>query len=407
MIIKQRKILFISVDGVQNYLESLFLPVLEKLCNESNNVKVLEFCLRDSHVYNEYKHKKYKNKIKIYFSHYFNKPPIIGPFFFIFYGAFKLFIMIKKEKIDLLMPRSLLAGAMVLLIKPFVKDIKIIFETDGLLADERVEFSSWSENGFLYKLLRKIETKLITDSIYVTTRTSKAKEILMNRSKEKDRNKFIVIPNAKNIIMPFKEERKKIRNALNIEETDFVFIYVGTIGKQYEPDLMMQIFNSVYNYNHNVKFLVLTPNQREIKHIVSKYKDIEPNIVTMHVNADDVYKYIISADIGFALRTPSFSQQAISPIKLIEYMLIGLPIISNSGVGDLDKFYAKYNIGYIINDFKNIDYRAINKYIENIILEDKGSRSLNIQNIAKKEFDFEDIINTYDTMIDKVFNGSK
>ena len=39
---------------------------------------------------------------------------------------------------------------------------------------------------------------------------------------------------------------------------------------------------------------------------------------------------------ALAFRTASLSQQAVAPIKVGEYLLCGLPVLSTSGIGDLD-----------------------------------------------------------------------
>jgi len=400
-LIDRNRVLFISVDGVQNYLESLFLPLLYRL---DTYIEVLEFCPNTSSEYQKYKNQKYRDKIKIEFGRYFNTPPVIGSFVFILYGAFKLYGSIKKNKIDILMPRSLVAGAMVLLVKPFLKNIKIIFESDGLMADERVDFGSWSRDGVLFNIFIYIEKKLIYNSTYVTTRTNRAKDILISRSKCQDKDKFVVIPNGKDISQNIdisKEQKNSLKEKIGIKKDDIVFIYVGSIGSQYEPYKMIEIFENIYQNNY--KFIILTPNIDEMKNIVSQYPYLEKSIFIDRVQPDEVYQYLSISDIAISLRTPSFSQRGVSPIKIIEYMMMGLPIISNSGVGDLDVLYKKYdNIGYIIEDLDSIDYEELRVYIKRLSILNRDILSYQIQYIARDEFHIGSVVERYNSMFDKL-----
>jgi len=42
------------------------------------------------------------------------------------------------------------------------------------------------------------------------------------------------------------------------------------------------------------------------------------------------------SDLGLAFREPSFSQAGVCPIKVGEYLLCGVPVVANGGIGDLD-----------------------------------------------------------------------
>ncbi len=400
------KILFISVDGQQIYLESLFLPILAPLNDSKKEIDILQFCLEDKTLKKKLKKAVLEQKMSIFFGRYFNSPPIIGSFLFILLGAIKLYFTIKKSKSSILMPRSLVAGAMVLLVKPFFKDVKIVFETDGLMADERVDFGGWSNSGLIYKLFRLIEKKLIQSSIAITTRTNKAKDILLQRTSKSFEDKIFVIPNGK-IIPKLNLEKKEIykkeiRNKLNFEMNDLVFIYVGSIGKQYEPTKMFDMFNNIQSKIHSSKMIILTPNIKEAKDLLEQYKEIHSSIYLDFVHPNEVHKYTSASDIGLTLRTPSFSQQGICPLKLIDYLQVGIPIIANNGVGDLDKLFDKYNLGYIIDDLNNIKYVEIIEFIGLI----KTFHAEKLHKVAIKEFDLSLTINKYQKLFNKVIDDN-
>ncbi len=398
------KLLFITADGIQNYLESLFLPTLSKIQNENIAIEVLEFCPKDKEMRDSIVNSSKLYNIPVYFGTYFNKPPVIGSFLFILYGAFRTMGVVKNNNIDTLMPRSLLAGAMALLAKLFYRKLDIIYESDGLMSDERVDFGSWSRTGLIYKIFQAIEKKLVRDSKKVITRTQKAKDILIERSPGVDSQKIVVIPNAKNshVFKPISSnKRTDIRDKYGISKETLLLIYVGSIGPQYRPDIMLKIFTAILKDNRKAKFLILTPNKDAMNEVISESSFISSHIIIDKVNPNEIANYIAASDIGLALREPAFSQQGVCPLKVIEYLMCGIPVISNSGVGDMDDIFKNNHIGYIIDDLDNVSIDKIMHFINMMSDGDKEKIKENNRNVALKYFDLDTVDKKYRNMIER------
>jgi glycosyltransferase involved in cell wall biosynthesis len=67
----------------------------------------------------------------------------------------------------------------------------------------------------------------------------------------------------------------------------------------------------------------------------------ETHLIVRTVPPSDVPALLAAADCGLAFRAPSFSQLGVSPIKVGEYLLSGLPVVTNRGVGDLDSVLGR------------------------------------------------------------------
>src|SRR5205085_11526839 len=48
---------------------------------------------------------------------------------------------------------------------------------------------------------------------------------------------------------------------------------------------------------------------------------------------------------------PTFSQIAASPTKVAEYLAAGLPVVCNSGTGDMDKLLLNEKVGVLVENF--------------------------------------------------------
>ena len=58
-----------------------------------------------------------------------------------------------------------------------------------------------------------------------------------------------------------------------------------------------------------------------------------------------------AADIGIAFKQNSFAQTACSPTKLGEMMAMGIPVIVNRGVGDVDSVIDDTGAGVVVDRF--------------------------------------------------------
>ena len=97
-------------------------------------------------------------------------------------GALDLVRYVRRHRIEVLMPRSIIPAGMALLALRFLPDVKLLFDADGLMADERADFGGWSREGKPYRALRAIEAAAVRRADVVITRTHRAKRILAERA---------------------------------------------------------------------------------------------------------------------------------------------------------------------------------------------------------------------------------
>jgi glycosyltransferase involved in cell wall biosynthesis len=81
-----------------------------------------------------------------------------------------------------------------------------------------------------------------------------------------------------------------------------------------------------------------------------------------------------------------YSKQASSPTKIAEYLACGLPIISNTGIGDLDQQITDDKVGVLIDRF---DPEAYADAIQR--LRALGDTADRCRDAAKRRFDLETV----------------
>lgn len=387
-----KKILFLTWDGPQvNYLEGLFLPIFIKLREEGfefhifqftwgNNSQIKELCKAENISYSSI------NVCR-------NIKPF-GEFLTILKSIPRIFKYIKNHSISTLMPRSIFPLLPCLIIKK-AKNINIIYDADGFFLDEKVEFENWSEKSLNYKILSLIEKNGFYKSELILVRTLKAKNIIFEKNSGLVYDKINLISNGRNTAL-FKPTNNTIREKLKIELNQKVLIYVGSVGEKYCINEMLSFFKeSLKTFNH---IIILTKNVSYINDLIMiKYPELNNRVSVKSVENNDIPKYISSADLGLAFIKPTFSMKAVIPIKIGEYLLCGIPVLSTPNIGDTEEFITNEKCGHILSDFTIGAYSDALKWYNNYNVDPE-----NLHKIGVKYYGLEISVNQYIKALNKI-----
>jgi len=69
-------------------------------------------------------------------------------------------------------------------------------------------------------------------------------------------------------------------------------------------------------------------------------------------------EYLATARFGLFLYRPGFSDIAVSPTKIGEYLGAGLPVVSVPGVGDTESLLRDEEVGVILHEFSDPEYES-------------------------------------------------
>lgn len=337
------KTLFITWDGPgPNYLESLFIPIFQDLQLDGvADFELLQYAWGASKRTDSIRRTaEASNMAYSVFKVWQGPQPISAPAM-IFYEAFRLVRYVRKNNIKVIMPRSILPAAIALIALKFLKGVSLLYDADGLKADERVDFGGWKQSGLAYKTLIKIESSAVERATVVVTRTHRAKKIISRRSSDINvEDKIVVISNGKSSSVFDLSSQAKIaetRKKLGISDYAPVVAYAGSLGPHYHPERMIKFFQLLYQKRKDAHLLVLSGTPDIAINLLEKARLPLQSYTVKSVHPSDVPTYLASSDLGLAFREASFSQQAVAPIKVGEYLLCGLPVFCTLGVGDLDK----------------------------------------------------------------------
>lgn len=295
--------------------------------------------------------------------------------------------------------RSYLPGLIGLYCKKKFNTV-FIFDMRGFWADERIEGGIWKKtnpiSSFLYSYFKKKEKVMLVNADAVISLTHKAKAIILNWNIGIEPSKITVIPCCADLNHFSNENIDAQRLSLLQKKypqlkNKFVLSYVGSLGTWYMADEMLAFFK-VLSEKEDALFLIITKDSEEQVHQAAKKQGVAlDKLIIVSATRTDMPYYISMSSASLFFIKPSFSKSASSPTKMGELLSMGIPIITNAGVGDVDSIIQDTKCGVSISNFGNTDYvMAIADLLENCNLYQKNTVSA-----ANRYFSLRDGVEKY------------
>ena len=367
-----KHIVYLSYDGISDPLgQSQILPYIFGI-SKVNEYKLTIISFEKPHNLNKLKSNISKNLIAsnidwIYLK-YTKTPPIISTLIDLYKLNTALIKLIKNNSIDLIHARSYITSIIALRFKKTNK-IPFIFDMRGLYADERIDGKIWNKNHFIFKYVYKYfkikEHQFLQLSNHTISLTKSGKKEIQSWELP-NLSPITIIPCCTDETLFKKENIKDIRNELNIKESDFIISYIGSIGTWYMIDEMLDFFKILLQKKPNSKFLFITKENPDKIFEKSFKKNISKNSILIEASSREMMpSYIGLSDFSIFFILPFYSKKASSPTKMGEIMNLGIPIICNSGVGDVDEVMERSMPELLVKYFNTQEYERIVDIISN------------------------------------------
>jgi glycosyltransferase involved in cell wall biosynthesis len=335
--------------------------------------------------------------IKWHYLAYHKRPSAPATAFDVLCGALLIWRLLRREKFEILHARIHVPMLMAVLARKFSRrKPKINFDIRGFFPEEYTDAGVWKEDSLIFRLTKKVERWLMKEADAFVVLTEKARQILFPESKESGFDKYNrpveVIPcciDANRFDIAENFDREEFRRTLNLDGKK-VFVYVGSFGGWYLTDEIIGFIAAAHRQNKNAFSMILTQRDSEKVEQLLREKGLKSfDFSVGSVTPSEVPHYLNAADIAISFIKPCYSKQASSPTKIAEYLAGGLPVISNSGIGDLDELIEGEKVGVILNECSEQSYSRALTEIQ--LLAENQNLPEHCRKIAHKHFDLESV----------------
>ena len=323
---------------------------------------------------------------------YHKRPSAAATSWDIFRGAF--YIWRRIGRFDVLHGRVHVPTLMGALARKFsLRKPKLLFDIRGFFPEEYTDAGIWPEGGLLYRGAKRVERWLMKESDAFVVLTEKAREILFPESKETGYDKHgrpvEVIPccvDLERFASATPETRERKREELGIAGKR-VMVYVGSFGGWYLTNATADIFGAFRARYPNAFAMILTQSKHEVIEPLLREEGFgDGDYLITRVPSAEIPEYLVAADLAVSFIKPCYSKQASSPTKNAEYLACGLPLIANSGVGDVDLLIEGHGVGALIEKFNRESYLRAFDNVESL-----GNISAKCREVASDEFDLKTV----------------
>ena len=197
-------------------------------------------------------------------------------------------------------------------------------------------------------------------------------------------------------------QRQRLKERLGISDQDIVLSYLGSLGTWYMLDEMLDLFATMLAANAHVKFLFITADHPDVVYTKAATKHIPADkIIVTESPYDQVATHLSLSQIAIFFIKPAYSKKASSPTKQGELMAMGIPLICNKGVGDVDHILEDTQAGIALNGFTQADYSYAASQIDALLAMDRE----HIQAGGYRYYALSEGVKRYKDVYDKILNG--
>lgn len=294
---------------------------------------------------------------------YANRPPLISSVLVLrrMYKAARKIASLERP--DIIHCRSYLPFEIAVRLKREFGS-RLLLDVRDFWPDLRLETHRFK---FVYRQLKRREPAYFAAADHVVTLTDKAANVLLARypsGASGRREGYTVIPCCADFdhFNPRKVDATAVvrhRSDLGLGDGP-VLIYLGSLGPDYLLPEMLKLFKELLALHPSAKFLFVSNNAKEEVERQRAALGIAPDAVRfVSVERAQVPEYIALADLSvvFVRQTPA--KAGGSPTKLAELFALNVPVIGNSGIGDMDDILDyRRNGSVIVHDFEPATLRA-------------------------------------------------
>ena len=411
-----KHILFISYDGMTDPLgQSQVIPYLAGLCKFGYTFTILSCDKQDRYARDKDYVLNMLAGLPITWVSipYHKKPPVLSSWYDYRMLRKTAVSLHARTPFDLVHTRVGIPALVGYWLKNHL-GIKFLNDIRGFWADERVDGGMWNIKNPVYKLVYKFfkrkEDQFITTADANTCLTFAARnEIHKWSAIPKQPIPIEVIPccadmdlfDPNNIDLRTQEQ---FRTELGIEPGDLVISYLGSIGGWYLTDEMMRFCKLLGDQLPAAKFLFISPHLHDVIEAAAAKHGLSANkLVVKHGKRHEVPALLSLSQFSIFFIKSCYSKISSSPTKHGEIMAMGIPVITNSGVGDVAQIVRRFKAGYVVSDFSEQAFAKVVDEIKAGIQFDAAS----IRKGAGEFYSLDNAVRGYCKVYEEIFATKK
>ena len=266
--------------------------------------------------------------------------------------------------------------------------IPVVADLHNIWAEEAVASGIIERNDHQFKTLQKFENEIINEADMIVVVSEEMKKYIKNENVSSE-NRVVVVPNG---------SRVKVQKAEYNDKPSKV-VYAGQLAYREHVDLYLRSMSRVAKGFPSVKFYLVGKgeNEKSLKRFASNFT-VKPEFKWFHpVNEkDEFFNFLSSCHVGVLPSTNDIARQMGYPLKLFDYLSVGLPVVAND-IGAWTRIISENRVGVLTKDDPQSFADGILEFLKDpTLLHACGERGINlIKTKFNWDFSAEILLNLY------------
>ena len=277
--------------------------------------------------------------------------------------------------------------------------IPYLYDIRGFWIDEKTYKGSMRQGSVVYRLAKSLEAGAYKscDAIVSLTDTAITEIRKFPFWGGKKLPPFATIPTCVNL--------EDFTCRMDRLSGPITFGYVGSLGRGYLAEELFDYFKVVQVHFPDSRLLIITRTDHKWLLQLAQAKEIFLSSIEIKtVQPKQVPAEVQTIDVGLSFIEPHYSKKASCPTKLGEYLAVGIPVVANSNIGDMNRVITENRVGVILDDFSA-------ETVEKSLLElKKMIRSSTVSercvDVAQRLFSLKKGIDDYHALYQKILANS-
>ena len=258
--------------------------------------------------------------------------------------------IIKEDRYDIIQARNRVFEALLALHIKRKWNIPCVFQYAFPIEDYKL-YRDDPEKRYLYyfgKIENYIIKYILRKADFVFPISKWMEEELIKEGIPK--SKMMPLPMGVNLeLFSPSKDGKKIREKYNLNGLQ-VILYIGTMDKLRQLNMIIRAFSKVRTQKDNAKLLMVGEgnDKTNLEELASRCGIQNDVIFTGQVSYFDVPYFIAAADVCLCPVPPLSIYKVSSPTKMFEYMAIGKPVVANEEIPEQKEVIKESDGGILV-----------------------------------------------------------
>lgn len=345
---EKKKVLYITRSGMQEPLgQSQVLSYLRGLSKEYK-VSLVSFekpeDIADRPAFDRVNSDCEANSIRWLPQRFHHRPKVVAPAWSMLVFLFLCLREVRRGNAELIHARSYIPAAVALLVYKLT-GTPFIFDMRALWPEELIVAGRLKRGSLIHKAIVWVERSCLKRAAAVVSLTHAAVDYLYQEyPAELTGQTLTVIPTCADLERFAPGERKVAANP--------VYSCVGTVlSGWFHLDWLATLFEELSQREPGASFELITRDDPdEVRLKLGGSESFQARLSVFGLPSYEVHKAVQKHRASAMFFTQGISKLGSSPTRMGEILGCGLPVIANSGVGDVARIIEHYRVGVLISE---------------------------------------------------------